>query len=115
MTRAGLIGSLAITLLSLPPAVWGASSSSAALAPLPPRTAKTWPAFLFVPNGFGNTPEAARHDLDRVMSAVAKKPGFRRYTYVRIVQISKTGYQADGICTWNAPNAKVADDPRKKK
>lgn len=78
----------------------------------PPRSER--PAFLFLPNGAGPTPAAALKDLDRVMDACAKKPGFYRYPYYKIVQISRSQYEADGMCTWDAPDAKHPKDPRKK-
>lgn len=78
----------------------------------PPRSER--PAFLFLPNGAGSTPAAALKDLDRIMAAYEKKPGFHRYPYYKIVQISKNQYQADGMCTWDSPDAKRPPaDPRK--
>jgi hypothetical protein len=80
----------------------------------PPRSER--PDFVFLPNGAGATPDAALRDLDRIMAAYEKKPGFHRYAYYKIVQISKNQYQADGMCTWDAPDAKRPPaDPRKSK
>ncbi len=77
----------------------------------PPRSER--PAFIFLPNGAGITPQAALVDLDRIMGAYEKKPGFYRYPYYKIVQISKNQYQADGMCTWDSPDAKrPPPDPR---
>ena len=77
----------------------------------PPRSER--PAFIFLPNGAGITPQAALNDLDRIMGAYEKKPGFYRFPYYKIVQISKNQYQADGMCTWDSPDAKRPPaDPR---
>jgi len=68
--------------------------------------------FLFLPNGWGSTPAQARLDLDRVMAIDADKPGFYRYPYVKIVQVGRNSYEADGMCTWNAADVLRATDPR---
>jgi len=79
--------------------------------PAPPRSER--PSFLCLPNGWGNTPAAARHDLDRVLALYAYHPGYRRFAFVKIVQVARNSYEADGMCTWDAPDAYRAADPHK--
>ncbi len=77
--------------------------------PAPPRSQR--PGFLCLPNGWGNTPAAARHDLDRVLALYEYHPGYHRFAYVKIVQVARNSYEADGMCTWDAPDAYRAADP----
>ncbi len=59
------------------------------------------------PNGWGSTPEAARKDLDRVMDIYKDRPGYFRHSYVKVVPVSKTQYEADGCVSFFAPDAKL--------
>ena len=73
------------------------------MEPTPPKGQR--PDFLFLPNGWGNTPESATADLDRVIAVFADRPGFRRFDYIKVVQVGRGVYEADGMCTWDAKTA----------
>ncbi|SDU28154.1 hypothetical protein SAMN05444156_3041 [Verrucomicrobium sp. GAS474] len=73
------------------------------MEPTPPKGQR--PDFLFLPNGWGNSPEAATADLDRVIAVFVDRPGFRRFDYIKVVAVGRGIYEADGMCTWDAKTA----------
>jgi hypothetical protein len=58
------------------------------------------------PNGWGNNPESATRDLDRIMRFYENRPGFRRDRYVKIIEIGRGKFQSDGRCSYLAPARK---------
>lgn len=71
-----------------------------------------WVRVVVQPNGWGETPEAAIRDLDRVMALYERLPGFVRDDYVAIVPMARRVYQSDGRCSYLAPPVKTARDAR---
>lgn len=60
------------------------------------------------PNGWGNNPQSAIRDLDRIMRFYEGRPGFRRDRYVKIIEIGRGKFQSDGRCSYLAPTRRGA-------